>query len=118
MSKTKHQYKEYKLDEIHPQAREIAVEWIENFKPMGGMEIEQKVKLASDMMNFAQAYMREKLNIGFDAVEASNFLVDEGLLVPASDIPKDGQYQTASHMHEATLRAMKKHTISVIEKAI
>lgn len=51
------------MDEIHPEARKIAVSWIENYQPYSSMmpEIAQKVKLASDIMNFAKAYHEEKL---------------------------------------------------------
>ena len=40
------------LSEITPEAREIAVAWIENYQPMG-FDIQQKHKLASDIMNYA-----------------------------------------------------------------
>jgi len=41
------------LEEITYEARKIAVDWVENFKPMG-FDIQQKHKLASDIMNYAK----------------------------------------------------------------
>ena len=38
---------------ITDDAREIAVAWVENFQDGGGIMIEQKHKLASDIMNYA-----------------------------------------------------------------
>lgn len=51
-------YTELAMDDIHPEARNIAVAWIENYQPNNSImpEIAQKVKLASDIMNFAIAY--------------------------------------------------------------
>lgn len=47
----KHTYKKFKMGEIHPKVRDLAVSWVENFKPYGGIMIEQKHKLAMDIMN-------------------------------------------------------------------
>jgi len=40
------------LHDITPKARSIAVAWIENYQPMG-FDIQQKHKLASDIMNYS-----------------------------------------------------------------
>jgi hypothetical protein len=40
------------LPDITPEVREIAVAWIEGYQPMG-FDIQQKHKLASDIMNYA-----------------------------------------------------------------
>jgi hypothetical protein len=40
------------LPDITPEARQIAVAWIEGYQPMG-FDIQQKHKLASDIMNYA-----------------------------------------------------------------
>lgn len=42
------------LAEIEWEARSIAVAWVEGFEKIGGVEIEQKHKLASDIMNYAR----------------------------------------------------------------
>lgn len=50
--------KDYKLipmTEITDEAREIAVRWVENYKPMG-FDLPGKHKLASDIMNYAIRY--------------------------------------------------------------
>lgn len=59
----KQDYKPLPMDEIHPEAKKIAIAWIENYKPYSSPmpEIAQKIKLASDIMNFAKAYHEEKL---------------------------------------------------------
>lgn len=51
------------MADIHPEARNIAVAWIENYKPYQAAmpEIAQKVKLASDIMNFAIAYHQHQM---------------------------------------------------------
>jgi hypothetical protein len=41
------------LSEIDPEARKIAVAWVEGFEHIGSFELEQKHKLASDIMNYA-----------------------------------------------------------------
>lgn len=53
----------YNVDEIHPTAKEIADAWIENYRPYQSVmpEIAQKIKLASDIMNFADAMSFELL---------------------------------------------------------
>lgn len=47
-------YRMYSMSEVSDHARMVAVRWIENFKPDGGFELEQKTKLASDIMNIAE----------------------------------------------------------------
>ena len=41
------------LLDIDPLAREIAINWVTNYKPMG-FDLQGKHKLASDIMNFAK----------------------------------------------------------------
>lgn len=55
MAKTKKKYKLIPFHDIDEEARDIAVAWVDNFpaKRIGGMEIEQKHKLASDIMGYA-----------------------------------------------------------------
>ena len=53
----KSDYPLIKFFDIDDEARLIAVAWVEGFEKIGTMEIEQKHKLASDIMN----YTRRKL---------------------------------------------------------
>ena len=53
----KSDYPLIKFFDIDDEARLIAVAWVEGFEKIGMMEIEQKHKLASDIMN----YTRRKL---------------------------------------------------------
>lgn len=48
------------FNEITDEARRIAVLWVENFRPMG-FDIEQKHKLASDIMNYAKTETENKI---------------------------------------------------------
>ena len=43
------------MAEITDEVRNIAVQWVDNFHSTGGIQIEQKHKLASDIMNYAQS---------------------------------------------------------------
>lgn len=43
------------LDEITDEARMIAVRWVENYGTMG-FDLENKQKLASDIMNYARRH--------------------------------------------------------------
>lgn len=57
--------KDYKLipmSQITPEAREIAVRWVEGYKPMGSINLEQKHKLASDIMNYATKHCKNTIN--------------------------------------------------------
>lgn len=56
----KQEYINFSMDEIDEKARDIAVNWVENFKPHGAAvpEIAQKYKLANDIMNFAVYYAK------------------------------------------------------------
>lgn len=47
------------MGEITNEARALAVEWCENYKPMGSINLEQKHKLASDIMNYANKYAEQ-----------------------------------------------------------
>ncbi len=47
------------MSDIEDEARLIAVRWIEGYEPMG-YDIEQKIKLASDLMNYAKRYHEQK----------------------------------------------------------
>jgi hypothetical protein len=51
------------FSEIEPEARDIAVLWVENYTPHGSSlpEIGQKHKLASDIMNYAKWHSRAAL---------------------------------------------------------
>lgn len=51
----KKDFKLIPLMDIEPLAREIAVKWVENYGNMG-FDIENKHKLASDLMNYARLY--------------------------------------------------------------
>lgn len=55
------EYKLIPLNEISDKARQIAVDWVENFKPIG-FDIRQKHKLASDIMNYAIQENRMQLS--------------------------------------------------------
>jgi hypothetical protein len=46
------------LSDITDEARNIAVAWVENYEPMG-FDIEQKHKLASDIMNYSNQQLAE-----------------------------------------------------------
>jgi len=69
----KPEYKLIPLSQISDQAREIAVAWIEGYQPMG-FDIEQKHKLASDIMNYAAAQIPDILD------RYTTFLQKEGYL--------------------------------------
>lgn len=47
------EYKLIPMGDISAEARAIAVRWVEGFEPIGGIELRQKHKLASDIMNYA-----------------------------------------------------------------
>lgn len=47
------------MSEITDEARSIAVSWVENYEPMG-FDIQQKHKLASDIMNYAASQCAAK----------------------------------------------------------
>lgn len=51
-------YKLIPFTEIDEEARNIAVLWIENYRPMG-FDIQQKHKLASDIINYANQQLAE-----------------------------------------------------------
>jgi hypothetical protein len=42
------------FNKITNEAMKIAVAWVEDFRRIGGIEIQQKHKLASDIMNYAE----------------------------------------------------------------
>lgn len=48
------------LSEITDEAREIAVRWGDEYFP--GVALNEKHKLASDIMNYARRYHEEKIN--------------------------------------------------------
>ena len=48
------------LGKIGPIAQRIAVAWVENFRPTGGIMLNHKHKLASDIMNYSKG-----VSIGF-----------------------------------------------------
>lgn len=47
-------YELIKISEIEENAKKIAVRWIEKYKPNGFINLENKHKLASDIMNYAR----------------------------------------------------------------
>lgn len=57
------------MADIDDEAREIAVRWVEEFQDAGGIAIEQKHKLASDIMNYARRKAK---------VFSSNAMLKEG----------------------------------------
>jgi hypothetical protein len=69
----KPEYKLIPLTDITDQAREIAVAWIEGYEPMG-FDLQQKHKLASDIMNYAAAQVPDLLD------RYTTFLQKEGYL--------------------------------------
>lgn len=62
----KKRYKIVPILEIDDQAKQIAIAWVENYKPSGGFEISQKHKLASDLMNYASS-IAEQLVLRYNA---------------------------------------------------
>jgi hypothetical protein len=48
--------------EIEDEARKIAVRWVEDYQQMSVVDLHNKHKLASDIMNYARRYSK-KLNI-------------------------------------------------------
>jgi hypothetical protein len=56
MEGTKPQYTLIPLSEITDNARKLAVVWVEELQDTGGSMIQQKHKLASDIMNYAKVY--------------------------------------------------------------
>lgn len=69
---------DYRLVPMHlieSEAREIAVRWVENYKPDGSMmNIEAKHKLASDIMNY---HRRMTASTIIEALEAARPLIVE-----------------------------------------
>lgn len=58
--------KDYKLipmSEITDEARMIAVRWVEGYRDAGGIEIQQKHKLASDIMNYALNHLKSQVRV-------------------------------------------------------
>lgn len=53
-------YTRMRMDDIHPEARKIAVSWMEGWEEWMKSDIRHKVKLASDIMNFAIAYHKDQ----------------------------------------------------------
>src|SRR5262245_19945284 len=70
-------YTRLNMNDIHPEARKIAVSWIENYEKIGVIELEQKVKLASDIMNFAKAYMISLCPTEEEIVKQGNLAANE-----------------------------------------
>lgn len=59
MSKEPINYALTPLSDIDPEARKIAVAWVDGFEKIVGIEIQQKHKLASDIMNYSQSQLSE-----------------------------------------------------------
>jgi hypothetical protein len=72
----KTEYELIPMSEITPEARKIAVAWIENYTPYVSLEIAQKHKLASDIQNYASTLNREVLEENEKLKAALNDLVD------------------------------------------
>lgn len=54
-------YTRIAMDDIHPEARRIAISWMEGWEEWMKSDIRHKVKLASDIQNFAIAYHQHEL---------------------------------------------------------
>lgn len=54
-------YRLIPMKDITDEARDIAVMWIEGYKPAGIINLEQKHKLASDIMNYAALHAKDFL---------------------------------------------------------
>jgi hypothetical protein len=54
-------YTRIAMDDIHPEARRIAIAWMEGWEEWMKSDIRHKVKLASDIQNFAIAYHQHEL---------------------------------------------------------
>jgi hypothetical protein len=55
-------YKLIPMADITDEAKDIAVRWIESFKPTG-FSIREKHKLASDIMNYARRFHELKVEL-------------------------------------------------------
>jgi hypothetical protein len=55
-------YKLIGLSDIDPEARKIAVLWVEEYVKDEGFALSTKHKLASDIMNYAKSYMNKNFN--------------------------------------------------------
>jgi hypothetical protein len=53
-------YKLIPMDKIHDEARKIAVAWVEDYEP-SGFDLPNKHKLASDIQNFANTMLENKI---------------------------------------------------------
>jgi hypothetical protein len=60
LPKTK-EYNIIPMSNITDEARKIAVAWVEGYKPAGMINLDQKHKLASDIMNYADHFMMEAM---------------------------------------------------------
>ena len=52
-------YRLIPMKDITDEARDIAVMWVEGYKPAGIINLEQKHKLASDIMNYAALHAKD-----------------------------------------------------------
>ncbi len=84
-------YKLINLEDIDTEARRIAVAWVENFKPIGGSDIQAKHKLASDIMNYAESRK------GFEAKAYEELLEENRKL--KTQIDQANQYITSLDRH-------------------
>ena len=65
------------MDKISKEVRDLAVNWVENFKPIGGMMIEDKHKLASDIQNIADLQSEQAFIAGADWNDDCHIYIQE-----------------------------------------
>lgn len=64
------------MDKISDDARKIAIMWLEVWSP--GFNIDEKHKLASDIMNYANSRVENIANDYVDWLEESNLIMVKG----------------------------------------
>ena len=99
-------YKLIPMNEITDEARELAVLWVEEFKDAGGIQIQQKHKLASDIMNYAISHNQQKHPLTIDELrkELNKFekwKIDEGY-DRNRDYAQLTEYYLKQYQHETT----------------
>lgn len=62
------------MKDITDEARALAVRWVEGYEPMGSINMEQKHKLASDIMNYAANHAFEFVRF----IEEDTEIIKEG----------------------------------------
>lgn len=86
-------YTKIAMDNIHPEARRIAVKWMEGWEEWMKSDIRHKVKLASDIQNFAIAYHEHELSNSHKQVVSCKRPSVQELIIILHEISTHGSYK-------------------------